>query len=144
MRTLVYATLMVLACWFAAQAARAADIKVPERVPAGEGLTIQTNGSGDATLYLFGPGSAVKRTIKLGQAVQIKPEEVRDAGQYTVIINGDSDAIVPVEKHAKALAAAAPRARLIVLPGIGHMPHYAAADRVVVEIEELARMVNGE
>ena len=61
-----------------------------------------------------------------------------------VIINGDSDAIVSVEKHAKALAAAAPRARLIVLPGIGHMPHYAAADRVIVEIEELARMVNGE
>jgi len=90
MRKLIYATLMVFACWFAAEAARAADLKVPERVAAGEDVTIQTNGSGDATLYLFGPDSAVKRTIKLGQEVQIKGEEVQAAGQYTVVINGDS------------------------------------------------------
>jgi pimeloyl-ACP methyl ester carboxylesterase len=62
----------------------------------------------------------------------------------TVIFQGDSDAVVPIEKHAKALAAAAPRAKLVVLPGVGHMPHHAAADLVVTEIEEIARMANGE
>jgi pimeloyl-ACP methyl ester carboxylesterase len=62
----------------------------------------------------------------------------------TVIVQGDADGIVPIEKHAKALAAAAPQAKLVVLPGVGHMPHHAAPDRVVAEIEELARMANGE
>jgi pimeloyl-ACP methyl ester carboxylesterase len=55
----------------------------------------------------------------------------------TVIVQGDSDGIVPIEKHAKAFAAAVPQAKLVVLPGIGHMPHHAATDRVVAEIEEL-------
>lgn len=54
----------------------------------------------------------------------------------TLIVQGDSDGIVPIEKHAKALAAAVPRARLVALHGIGHMPHHAATDRVVAEIEE--------
>lgn len=90
MKKLAYATLMVFACWFAAQAARAAELKVPQRVAAGEAMTMQTSGSGDATLYIFGPGSAVKRTVKLGQEVQIKGDELQDAGQYTVILNGDS------------------------------------------------------
>jgi pimeloyl-ACP methyl ester carboxylesterase len=61
----------------------------------------------------------------------------------TVIIQGDSDGVVAIENHAEALAAAAPHAKLVVLPGIGHMPHHAAADRVVAEIEELVRMANG-
>ena len=90
MKKTLIAAMMVLACWFAAQAARAADFKVPEHVAAGEGVTIQTQGSGDATLYLFGPSSAVKRTVKLGHEVQIKPDEVLDAGEYTVILNGES------------------------------------------------------
>ncbi len=121
MKKLVIAVLMVFACWFAAQAARAADIKVPERVAAGEGLTIPTQGSGDATLYLFGPGSAVKRTIHLGQEVQIKPEEVRDAGQYTVIINGDSSTFwVTPNKTARLSFLARPsRLPVAVTNGIG-------------------------
>jgi len=54
-----------------------------------------------------------------------------------VIIQGDCDSVVSIEKHAKALAAAAPQAKLVVLPGVGHMPHHADTDRVAAEIEEL-------
>ena len=61
-----------------------------------------------------------------------------------VIIQGDRDGVVASETHAKAFAAASPHAKLIVLSGIGHMPHHAAADRVVAEIEELVRMANSE
>lgn len=68
----------------------------------------------------------------------------RELAVPTVIVQGDCDAIVPIEKHARALAAAVPHAKLVVLPGIGHMPHHVATDRVVAEIEELARVVNGE
>jgi pimeloyl-ACP methyl ester carboxylesterase len=56
----------------------------------------------------------------------------------TIIVQGDSDEVVPIEKHARALAAAVPRAKLVVLPGVGHMPHHAAVDRVVAEIEDMA------
>ena len=36
------------------------------------------------------------------------------------------------------------RADRVVLPGVGHMPHHAAPDRVIAEIEELGRMANSE
>jgi len=68
----------------------------------------------------------------------------RELAVPTVIVQGDCDAIVSIEKHAKALAAAAPRAKLVVLPGVGHMPHHVAADRVVAEIEEMMRRANNE
>jgi pimeloyl-ACP methyl ester carboxylesterase len=56
----------------------------------------------------------------------------------TVIIAGTADAIVPPDVHARPLAAALPRARLLLLRGVGHMPHYAAPDRVTDAIAEFA------
>jgi pimeloyl-ACP methyl ester carboxylesterase len=55
----------------------------------------------------------------------------------TVIITGDRDTVVPPEIHSRALAAALPHSRLVVLEGIGHMPHHVAADAVVAAIDEL-------
>src|SRR5829696_115022 len=56
----------------------------------------------------------------------------------TVIITGTADAVVPPNVHARPLAAALPRARLLLLPGVGHMPHYTAPDRVAEGIAEFA------
>ena len=56
----------------------------------------------------------------------------------TLIVTGDLDRIVSPRRHAMALAAAIPAAKLVVLPGVGHMPHHADPDRVVALIEELA------
>ena len=56
----------------------------------------------------------------------------------TVVITGDCDLVVPPRQHAMAFAAAVPAAKLVVLPGIGHMLHHVAADRVIAEIEEIA------
>src|ERR1700722_8188034 len=42
----------------------------------------------------------------------------------TVIISGDRDTVVSLSIHARAAAALIPRARLIVLKGIGHMPQH--------------------
>jgi pimeloyl-ACP methyl ester carboxylesterase len=56
----------------------------------------------------------------------------------TVIVAGNRDAIVPPQLHAQALTAALPRARLVMLPGVGHMPHYAATERVAELVAEIA------
>src|SRR6202044_1001508 len=66
-----------------------------------------------------------------------------EAGRYamlavpTVIMTGGSDMVVAPRRHALAFAAAVPAAKLVVLPGIGHMLHHVAAERVITEIEAL-------
>jgi pimeloyl-ACP methyl ester carboxylesterase len=55
----------------------------------------------------------------------------------TVIIAGDCDETVSPKIHAQALAAMLPDARLEMLPGVGHMVHYAAPDRVVAAVAEV-------
>ncbi len=61
----------------------------------------------------------------------------------TVIMTGDRDLIVAPQRHAFAFAAAVPHAKLVVLPGIGHMLHHAATDRVIAEIEDMVQMASG-
>jgi pimeloyl-ACP methyl ester carboxylesterase len=55
------------------------------------------------------------------------------------IIAGEADAVVSTDTNAKLLAASAPRARLTVLPGVGHMVHYAAPERVIEAVGEVSR-----
>ena len=55
-----------------------------------------------------------------------------------VIMTGDRDPVVAPRRHAIAFAAVVPGAKLVVLPGIGHMLHHVAAERVIAEIEEIA------
>jgi len=93
MRKLLWAALTVAACLMADAAARAQQIqiKVPQHVTAGAGTTLETSGSGDATLYLLGPGTALKRSVKLGQPVELRPEELRNAGRYTAILKAGGE-----------------------------------------------------
>jgi hypothetical protein len=77
--------LLVLATLFAAEA-RAAELNPPQQAKAGEPLSIPTGGSGSATLYVVGPGVAFKRDVRLGEAAQLKAEELRHAGVYSIIL----------------------------------------------------------
>jgi pimeloyl-ACP methyl ester carboxylesterase len=63
----------------------------------------------------------------------------------TVILAGSADATVSPRIHARAIAAAVPDARLIMLEGVGHMPHHTDTDAVVAAIGEfdLKTAVNG-
>jgi hypothetical protein len=70
--------------------AHAADLHVPSTVSAGSGLSISASGSGSGTLYLFGPGTAVKRSVHLGEEIHLSVDELRNAGRYTVVIGDDS------------------------------------------------------
>ena len=60
----------------------------------------------------------------------------------TVIITGDADGTVSPRIHSHRLAEEIPGARLVELEGVGHMPHYAATDTVVAEIEKMASELN--
>ncbi len=55
----------------------------------------------------------------------------------TTVISGDADATVSLDIHSRPFAAAVPNAKLIVLPGVGHMVQNAATDRVVSEIDAM-------
>ncbi len=56
----------------------------------------------------------------------------------TVIIAGDSDKTVSPTIHSAALARQIAGSKHIVLPGVGHMVHYAAADLIIAEIDGMA------
>jgi pimeloyl-ACP methyl ester carboxylesterase len=59
----------------------------------------------------------------------------------TLVMSGASDFVVAPAFHAVPFAAAVPHAKLVILPGIGHMLHHAATERVLAEIEGLAAMM---
>jgi pimeloyl-ACP methyl ester carboxylesterase len=54
-----------------------------------------------------------------------------------VIFAGDSDLVVSTEVHAQAFAKAMPRAKVIVLPGVGHMPQVANPKLIADEIDAM-------
>jgi pimeloyl-ACP methyl ester carboxylesterase len=61
----------------------------------------------------------------------------REIGVPTVIVTGSHDCTVSPRLHARAFAAMVPHARLVMLAGIGHMPHHTSADMVVAAVEQL-------
>jgi hypothetical protein len=87
MRKVIFVSLVIAVCWFAADCARAAELNLPKEAVAGQPLTIGTSGSG--TLYLIGPGQVIKREFKSG-SVQIKGEELRSAGRWIAAVHGDA------------------------------------------------------
>lgn len=56
----------------------------------------------------------------------------------TVIITGDSDPVVWAEIHSEGLHRDIAGSRLVVLKGVGHMPHHTATATVVEAIETVA------
>ncbi len=68
--------------------AGAQSVHLPTDAVAGQAVSIPTTGSGGATFYVFGPGIAIKRKIELGEPVRLEAEDVRQAGRYTVVIEG--------------------------------------------------------
>jgi pimeloyl-ACP methyl ester carboxylesterase len=55
----------------------------------------------------------------------------------TVVITGNRDHLLSPLRQARLVASQIPHARLVVLPGVGHMPHHAQPERVVDAIEQL-------
>jgi pimeloyl-ACP methyl ester carboxylesterase len=75
--------------------------------------------------------------VTLKAAVAAQTARYGEIKVPTVLIAGDADKTVSVDIHARRFAAAVPHARLIVLPGVGHIVQNAAPERVVDEIDAL-------
>jgi pimeloyl-ACP methyl ester carboxylesterase len=94
-----------------------------------------------ATMLLLRPCEFLANAHDL---VTLKAAVAEQAPRYAgieapvTIISGDgSDKTVSTRIHSQPLAAIAPNAKLIVLPGVGHMVQNAAPDRVIAEIEAM-------
>jgi pimeloyl-ACP methyl ester carboxylesterase len=75
--------------------------------------------------------------VALKAAVAEQAPRYADIKVPVVVITGDADTTVSPAIHSRPFAANVPNARLIVLPGVGHMVQYAAPERVVGEIETM-------
>lgn len=84
--------LSVLAAWIVGSGtlawAQSGALTVPARVTAGAAFSIPTSGSGKATLYIVGPGQALRRDVDLGTPVQIDAGVLYNAGDYVVALTG--------------------------------------------------------
>jgi pimeloyl-ACP methyl ester carboxylesterase len=76
--------------------------------------------------------------------VMLKAEVAEQAPRYaaikapiTIITSDGSDKTVSTNIHSRPLAATAPNAKLIVLPGLGHMVQNAVPDLIISEIETM-------
>ena len=93
-----------------------------------------------ATLLLLRPREFLANAWDL---VTLKAEVAEQAPRYAgieaplVILAGDVDKTVSTNIHSRPLAATAPNAKLIVLPGVGHMVQNAVPDLVISEIEAM-------
>ncbi|SHM44869.1 alpha/beta fold hydrolase [Roseibium suaedae] len=58
-----------------------------------------------------------------------------------VVITGDKDTVVWPSIHSQGLVRDLPQARLVTLPGAGHMPHHTRTQDVVREIDGLMELV---
>jgi pimeloyl-ACP methyl ester carboxylesterase len=55
-----------------------------------------------------------------------------------IVITGTRDHLISPRSQARHIASLLPHARLVLLPGVGHMLHHAEPERVIAAIDELA------
>jgi pimeloyl-ACP methyl ester carboxylesterase len=75
--------------------------------------------------------------VRLKQAVTEQAPRYGEIAAPTVVISGDADKTVSTDIHSRPFAAAVLNAKLIVLPGVGHMVQNAAPDLLIREIEAI-------
>ena len=77
---------------------------LPKSVDADSQFSIQTSGSGNATLYIIGLGQVLKRDVQLGGTAYFPAGSLFNAGRYAVILSAGSSStsgefdVIPVVK----------------------------------------------
>jgi pimeloyl-ACP methyl ester carboxylesterase len=75
--------------------------------------------------------------VTLKAAVREQAPRYGEIRVPTVVIAGDADNTVWPTIHSRPFAAVVPNAKLIILPGVGHIVQNAAPERVIREIDAL-------
>ena len=89
--SLFFGTLLIVApCLLAQNDA----FQAPKSIAAGDQFSIQTTGSGKATLLIVGPNQVLKRDVERGQSISFAPGTLHNAGHYLVILKTDSSSDV--------------------------------------------------
>ena len=101
-----------------------------------------------ATLLLLRPREFLANArdlVTLKEAVAGQAPRYAQIRTPVTVIAGDADKTVSTSIHSRPFTATVPNARLVVLPGVGHMIQNAAPDLVVSEIEAMtARIGQGK
>ena len=97
-----------------------------------------------AALLLLRPSTFLANACDMADLkrnLEPQPPRYRGLAMPILVMAGAADFVVGPQLHAIPFATAVPHTRLIILPGIGHMLHHVAAERVLAEIEGLAAMM---
>jgi hypothetical protein len=70
--------------------AQSKSMTLPKSVASGSAFSIPTSGSGKATLYIIGPGQALRRDVQLGEAASFLAGTLYNAGHYLTILVSES------------------------------------------------------
>jgi hypothetical protein len=81
----------LLGCWALVAVAplatgQSGDLSLPAKAVAGSAFTIQTRGSGPATLSIVGTGAALRRQVQLGDAVSFAAGDLDISGHYVAFL----------------------------------------------------------
>jgi pimeloyl-ACP methyl ester carboxylesterase len=93
-----------------------------------------------ATLLLLRPREFLANAqdlVVLKDAVREQAPRYGEIRAPTVVITGEEDKTVSTDIHSRPFAKTVPGAKLIVLPGVGHMVQNAAPALVVSEIDAM-------
>ena len=135
---LAYTVTLPLGLFIAGPGAR--NVFLPQAMP--DGFVDNT-----ATPLLLRPREFLANAydlVTLKAAVAEQSPRYAEIKAPTTVISGDIDTIVSTNIHSRPFAAAVRNAKLIVLPGVGHMVQNAAPDLVIAEIEAtIARISRG-
>ena len=85
---------------------QASNLSFPEKVEAGTPFSVPTTGSGTATLYIAGPGDAIRREVHLGESISFAADDLHNAGHYLAfLVHGSSTQSAQFELTASHQAA---------------------------------------
>ena len=103
--------------------AQSGSLMGPASIEAGAAFSIQFGGSGQATLYISGPGQLIKRDVQLGGPAWFPAGSLGNAGHYDVFLSSPSVSesgsmdVLPADKPADLTFIAKPSRLPVALHG---------------------------
>jgi hypothetical protein len=67
-------------------------LTLPKTIQAGNAFSIQSTGSGKATLYIVGLGQVLKREVQMGETIPFPAGSLYSAGHYVAVFSRESSA----------------------------------------------------